>query len=258
MDIKILGAYKLESLDTRHTCFLIDGVLGVDAGSLAAALPIEEQARIEAILISHKHFDHIRDLPTLGLATLGGELPIHLYSLRETLNEIHTHLFNEEIWPDLTRPLAGPPPRFEFHDLEPGKVIGVLTYQVTPITVDHPVPCTGFVIESPTGSTMAYTGDTGGVLQPFLTDFPGLDVMFVDVSFPNHMAELAASTGHLTPKKLQEELASIQPAGGKWPKILAVHMNPADKDELASELDIVSQELGIDLSPGIEGMTISI
>ena len=82
--------------------------------------------------------------------------------------------------------------------------------------------------------------------------------MFVDVSFPNHMAELAALTGHLTPKKLQEELASIQPAGGKWPKILAVHMNPADKDELASELDIVSQELGIDLSPGIEGMTISI
>jgi len=258
MKIKILGAYKLESRDTRHTCFLIDGVLGVDAGSLAAALALDEQARIEAILISHKHFDHIRDLPTLGLATLGGDRPIHLYSLQETLNEIHTHLFNEEIWPDLTRPLAGPPPRFEFHALEPGKAINVLTYQVTPITVDHPVPCTGFVIESTTGSTMAYTGDTGGVLHPFLNDFPDLDVMFVDVSFPNRMEELAELTGHLTPKKLQEELASIQPAGGKWPQILAVHMNPADRDELARELHIVSQELGIDLSAGIEEMTISI
>ena len=258
MNIKILGAYKLESRDTRHTCFLIDGVLGVDAGSLAAALPIEEQAKIEAILISHKHFDHIRDLPTLGLATLGGEYPIHLYSLQETLNEIHTHLFNEEIWPDLTRPLAGPPPRFKFHELEAGKVVDVLAYQVTPIAVDHPVPCTGFVIKSPTGSTMAYTGDTGGVLEPFITGFPNLDVMFVDVSFPNRKKDLAALTGHLTPKKLQEELASIQPANGKWPQLLAVHMNPADRDELAGEIRIVGQELGIDVSAGIEGMTISI
>ena len=70
MEVRVLGAHQLESLDTRHTCFLIDGVLGVDAGSLASALSPTEQAQVLAVLLTHQHFDHIRDIPTLGLCTL--------------------------------------------------------------------------------------------------------------------------------------------------------------------------------------------
>ena len=37
MEIRVLGAHMLESRDTRHTCFLIDNIMALDAGSLAAS-----------------------------------------------------------------------------------------------------------------------------------------------------------------------------------------------------------------------------
>ncbi len=70
MDVRILGAHNLESNRTHHTCFLIDGVLVIDMGSVASSLSPAEQGEILALLITHRHFDHIRDIPTLALMTL--------------------------------------------------------------------------------------------------------------------------------------------------------------------------------------------
>ena len=81
MRVRVLGAHNLEAAGARHTCFLIDGVLAVDAGSLASSLTLEEQGGIRALLITHQHFDHVRDLPTLGLTTLDDGKTIDLYGL---------------------------------------------------------------------------------------------------------------------------------------------------------------------------------
>ena len=35
--IRVLGAHNLETESARHTCFLIDGVLAIDAGSLVSS-----------------------------------------------------------------------------------------------------------------------------------------------------------------------------------------------------------------------------
>ena len=81
---------------------LVDGVLGLDAGSLASALSIEEQAQVLAVLLTHRHFDHIQGLPTLGLATLDQPRPIGVYSLPGTLDAVHKYLLNGDVYPDLT------------------------------------------------------------------------------------------------------------------------------------------------------------
>ena len=73
MRVRVLGAHQLETRDTRLTSFLIDGVLAVDAGSLTSGLTLEEQESVEAILITHHHFDHCRDLLTFGLNTRGAD-----------------------------------------------------------------------------------------------------------------------------------------------------------------------------------------
>ena len=62
MQLRVLGAHNMESRDTRMECHLIDGVLALDAGSLARALSFEEQRGVRAVLLTHRHFDHIKDL----------------------------------------------------------------------------------------------------------------------------------------------------------------------------------------------------
>ncbi len=84
MLLRILGAHNMESIDTRMECHLIDGVLALDAGSLARSLSFEEQRGIRAILLSHRHFDHLRDLLPLGITLLHTGLSVDLYGLKET------------------------------------------------------------------------------------------------------------------------------------------------------------------------------
>ena len=38
MQVRVLGAHNLETDATHHTCFLVDGVLAIDAGSIATTL----------------------------------------------------------------------------------------------------------------------------------------------------------------------------------------------------------------------------
>jgi len=258
VEIKILGAHNLASRNTNHTCFLIDGVVALDAGSLASALSTEEQTRVEAMLLTHRHFDHIRDIPTLGLATLDEPRQIGLYSLQETLDAVHDLLLNGDVYPDLTKPMNGAPPKYGLHPIEPEVPFRVSDFQVKPISVPHPVPCVGYMVQSDDGGRMAYTGDLGGGLSPFLDESFGLQVIFVDVTLPNRLIELARLTGHLTPCLLREQLLSVSPLQLSSLRLVAVHISANRRDEVVDELAVLAEELGVDLTPGYEGMLVQV
>ena len=70
MHLQILGGHQVESAEGRATAFLIDGTIAIDAGGLTGGLTIDEQAGIDTILLTHYHFDHISDLPYIGLLAL--------------------------------------------------------------------------------------------------------------------------------------------------------------------------------------------
>lgn len=46
---------------------LSDGVIALDAGGLTRSLTFDEQLAVEAVILSHRHFDHIRDLFPFGV-----------------------------------------------------------------------------------------------------------------------------------------------------------------------------------------------
>ena len=81
MRLRVLGAHNMESKDTQMECHLIDGVLALDAGSLARALSFEEQRGVRAVLLSHRHFDHLRDLLPLGITLWNTGLTVDVYGI---------------------------------------------------------------------------------------------------------------------------------------------------------------------------------
>ena len=133
MEIRVIGAHNLPSVDTRHTCFLIDGVLGLDMGSLASALSAKEQGEILALLATHRHFDHIRDIPSLALMTLDDPRQIDVYALPETLKGISAHLIDGDVYPDFTKKLTDAPPKYLFNPVEPGVWFKLLDCEVKSI-----------------------------------------------------------------------------------------------------------------------------
>jgi ribonuclease BN (tRNA processing enzyme) len=257
MEIRLLGTHNLASRGTGHTCFLIDGVLGIDAGSVASALTWEEQQRVAAILLTHRHFDHLRDIPTVGLATLGAPTQIQLYGLPETLDALHAHILNGDVYPDLTLGLNGSPARFSLHNIERSVTFQVLGYQVKPVPMQHGgAPAVGYIVRSPTGGCVAYTGDTSGDLLPMLQDALAPGVLFVDVTFPDRLAARAEASGHLTPSSLRSRLLTARDAGARLPSLVPVHLDLETADEVTAELAALGAELGIDLTPGSEDVTI--
>ena len=92
MKIKILGAHNTETLRTRHTCLLIDDVLAVDAGALTSHLSARGLERLKAVILTHSHYDHIRDIPALAINLYLKTLSIDIYTHHEACNKIKAHL----------------------------------------------------------------------------------------------------------------------------------------------------------------------
>ena len=258
MEIKVLGAHMLESRDTRHTCFLIDSAMAVDAGSLASALTASEQAQVGAVLLTHGHFDHIRDLPTLGVANLDRPGSIDVYGLPETLDAIHKHILNGDIYPDLTGELNSQPPKYRFNCVAANEPFRVPGYQVKPIPMEHPVPCVGFIVKSDSGACAAFSGDTQGAIMGFFQDSLSPEVLFVDVTFPNRMYPRAQLTGHQTPWMLREQLVMALAASLEPPRIIAVHLAPDHREQVAVELADLAAELDVDVAVADEGMVVAL
>ncbi|MCH7605621.1 MAG: MBL fold metallo-hydrolase [Chloroflexi bacterium] len=257
MEVRVLGAHSLESRDTKHTCMLIDGVLGMDAGSLTSTLNTQEQAQIQAVLLTHRHFDHIQSLPTLGLATLDQPGQIDVYSLQSTLDAVHQHLLNGDVYPDFTKQLNSSPPKFRFHSIEGQVPLKVLNFEVKPIPVPHAVPAVGYIVRSDDGGCVAFTGDAGGELLPFFQDSMRPQVLFVDVTFRNSAVDLARLTGHLTPWLLREQLIGALDAGLSLPRVVAVHLHPDHREQVLGELSDLAAELGVDLVTARDGMVVT-
>ncbi|TET86709.1 MAG: lactamase, partial [Dehalococcoidia bacterium] len=98
MEIEILGAHMTEVTNAKPTALVIDGVLALDAGSLCSSLTLSAQQKLKAILITHQHYDHIRDIPALAM-NLSYQGVLQIYSTPPVFEVLSTHLLDGKIYP---------------------------------------------------------------------------------------------------------------------------------------------------------------
>ena len=227
MELRVLGCSGGEAEGFRLTGLLVNGVLAIDAGSLTQALDVREQIAIRQIFISHSHLDHVCCLPFFTKNIFGHtDVPVEIRALPETLDALRRHLFNDELWPDFSVIPSPDNPIIRFSEIVPGKTYEVEGLRVTPIPVNHLVPCVGYLVEDD-HSAFLFSSDTAETDQVYqvANKTRNLKLFITEASFPNEQAWLAEASKHLTPEKLGRELRKLKPNV----PVGIYHLTPGDR-----------------------------
>jgi ribonuclease BN (tRNA processing enzyme) len=237
MQIRVLGCSGSIAAGSRTTAFLVDNDVLVDAGTGVGDLPLDAMARIDHILVTHSHLDHVLAIGLLADSVArrraaAGRPPVQVHALAPTLDALRAHILNGVIWPDFTRLPTPQQPALELRPVAHGQrlQLGRRTIEVLPAV--HTVPACGYAVEGARG-WWVYTGDTGP--NPALWErLAQLEVaaLVIETAFADEELELARVSRHLCPALLREELARLQAPAG----VYITHIKPGEVDAVMSEI----------------------
>ena len=200
MDLKVIGCHGGETPKHRTSAFVLDDRLAIDAGALTSGMELKAQCALEAVLVSHAHLDHIRDLATIAdNRAQNGCAPLIIAGTKDTIAILKKHFFNGLLWPDFSRIPSAAKPTIRYQVLKPEVRTVIAGYTVRAILVSHTIECCAFVVETK-GAAIGYSGDT------VLNETPNLKALLMEVSFPNSEQRLATLSGHHTPQTLGPDM----------------------------------------------------
>jgi len=189
-------------------------------------------------VLTHAHFDHIKDVPLMAdLLTGRRDEPVVVHGSPECIRTLREHVFNDKLWPDFTSIPSASNPVMVLEPFELGKTLHLGDYTLRPIPVCHPVESVGYLIEK--GKSMiAVSGDTGPTddLWTALRNVQSLKAVLLETSFPNALQRLADQSGHLTPQTMSDELTGKFPMRNGVP-VLLYHLKPAFTRQLYREVE---------------------
>lgn len=259
MKIRMLGAHNRESRDARVGGILINDALALDCGALTSTLTFEEQLNLKAVLITHHHYDHIKDVVMLGATFYGESRQLALYSIpsvREALEYLFA--FPGKFYTNLLEKPEGKP-ALKFVTIELLKPFSVAGYEIMAVPVNHSVPAVGFQISKPGGKKLFYTGDTGPGLEECWRHISP-DLLIIENTVLDRFIDDAREVKHLSPSLLWEELVSFKKLRGYLPHVVTTHQFPNEdqESERRAELERVARELGAAVTVGYEGLEIDL
>lgn len=224
MEFRVIGAYGGESPNHRMTCFLLNENLALDAGSLTRGLTLEEQYKIQSIVISHSHMDHITSLPFLVENVFGKQNEtLTLYCSKESMANIKKNMFNNDTWPDFTKIPEKRLPTITFKEIEEEISFDIGDFIFLPVKVDHIVPTLGFLITD-NKSSILYSSDTAPTkrIWEIANATVNLKAVLLEVSFGNSLENVAQVSKHLVPSTIKEEIKKLK----KDVPVYLYHMKP--------------------------------
>jgi hypothetical protein len=161
MKIQVLGCSGSIARDCRTTSFLLDQDVLIDAGTGVGDLSLDALERIDHILLTHSHLDHVLGVPLLADSVLRRRqardaAPIEVHALPETLAVLRDHLFNNHLWPDFTRLPTAEYPVLRFVPFNVGDTLELGPRRVEVLSARHSVPACGFAVHGPAGGRGAW------------------------------------------------------------------------------------------------------
>ena len=240
MQIRVLGCSGSIAAGCRTTAFLLDDDILIDAGTGVGDLTLEELERIDHILLSHSHLDHVLGVPLLADSVMrrrAGRAPIQVHALPETLAALRDHLFNGAIWPDFTRLPSAEHPVLTLHPFQAGDVIELGGRRIEVLSALHTVPAVGFAVLPAAGESArgawVFTGDTApeAALWERLQTLPTA-ILVVETAFRNDEHVVADISRHMHPASLGRQLQRIP----SEVDVYITHIKPGELDPVMSEI----------------------
>jgi ribonuclease BN (tRNA processing enzyme) len=241
VSIRVLGCSGSIARGCRTTSFLLDDDILIDAGTGVGDLEIEELARIDHILLTHSHLDHILGVPLLADTVMRrrfGRPPIQVYALPETLSALRKHVFNNAIWPDFTQLPSEDRPVLALNEVAVGRslTLGAKQREIEVLPAKHSVPAVGYAVSGSQG-WWVFTGDTGPnpALWVSLGSRSVCD-MVIEVAFPDEERELAERSRHHSPSSLVTELQQLAMGA----RVHFTHCKPGEMSEIQMDLALAN------------------
>jgi ribonuclease BN (tRNA processing enzyme) len=241
MGIRVLGCSGSMAAGDRTTSFLLDGCVLVDAGTGVGDLTLEDMVRVDDVLVSHSHLDHVLGIPLLADSVMrrrlaAGRPPIRVHAMPPTLRALQEHVFNGVIWPDFTRLPTPQRPALQLVPIEIGQRLVLAGRCVEVLPARHSVPAAGFAVfphADGTGAAWVYTGDTGPnpALWARLAELQVASLV-IETAFGDDDQALAEVSGHFHPASLARELNHLGPGVDVW----ITHIKPGELEPVMREV----------------------
>jgi ribonuclease BN (tRNA processing enzyme) len=239
------------SPEQRLSCFVVDGCVAIDAGSIALGLTEEERRVVRDVIVTHPHMDHVATLPIFVDDLFGSlEEPVRVHATAEVCELLTRDIFNGTVYPPFQNFDNGRTRVMEFAPFREGEEFRVAHLGMKAVAVSHIVPTVGLVL-SDGARTLAFSSDTSATEEFWrvVNREPRLDALLIEASFPNYLRKLADVSGHLTPEALGAELRKLT---HKDIDILAMHLKPSFRQQLVEELAALGNPRLVAMEPGRE------